>query len=162
MSLDFRYYKSNLVPKVPLTEEQFVTINFNDPVEKVALDYEATIREKFQMPTGIPSFDLLLLGVGPDGHTASLFPGHALLNVTDRLVASISDSPKPPPRRITMTFPLINNARFSIFAVPGKGKADIIKQVFADKDDLPAGKVKALEKVYWLLDEESAAHVKDL
>ena len=45
--------------------------------------------------------------------------------------------------------------------MPGKGKADIIKQIFADKDDLPAGKMKALEKFYWLLDEESAAHVKE-
>ena len=61
-----------------------------------------------------------------------------------------------------MTFPLINNARYSIFAMPGKGKADIIKQIFADKDDLPAGKMKALEKFYWLLDEKSAAHVKEL
>lgn len=144
---------------MPLTEQQFVTINVSDPVEKVASDYEATIREKFAMPTGIPSFDLLLLGVGPDGHTASLFPGHELLKVTDRLIAPISDSPKPPPQRITMTFPLINNARFSIFAVPGSGKAEIIKTLFADKEDLPARNVKALEKVYWLLDEQSAVHV---
>lgn len=128
----------------------------------MASDYEAVIREKFQMPTGIPSFDLLLLGVGPDGHTASLFPGHRLLNVTDRLIAYISDSPKPPPQRITMTFPLINNARFSIFAVAGSGKAEIVKAIFADKEDLPAARVKALEKVYWLLDEQSAVHVSHL
>jgi 6-phosphogluconolactonase len=137
-----------------------MTINVKDPVEKVAADYEATIRQKFRLASGVPSFDLLLLGVGPDGHTASLFPGHKLLSVTDCLIASISDSPKPPPQRITMTFPLINNARFSIFAVPGSGKADIIKEIFTDKVDLPAGNVKALEKVHWLLDENSAAHVK--
>jgi 6-phosphogluconolactonase len=131
-------------------------------VEKVASDYEATIREKFNAPTGVPSFDLLLLGVGPDGHTASLFPGHALLNEKDRLIAYITDSPKPPPQRITMTFPLINNARHSIFAVPGSGKADIIKKIFSDKENLPAGSVKALEKVHWLLDEQSAVAVKHL
>lgn len=147
---------------MPLTEQQFVSINVNDPVEKVARDYEATIRKDFNMPTGVPSFDLLLLGVGPDGHTASLFPGHKLLTVTDRLIASISDSPKPPPQRITMTFPLINNARFSIFAVPGKGKADIIKKIFADQEDLPAGRVKAVEKVYWLLDQDSAIDAANL
>lgn len=139
-----------------------MTININDPIEKVADDYEATVRNKFGMATGVPSFDLLLLGIGPDGHTASLFPSHRLLKVTDRLIAHISDSPKPPPQRITMTFPLINNARFSIFAVPGAGKADIIKTIFADKVDLPAGNVKAVEKVYWLLDEQSAVHVKHL
>lgn len=138
-----------------------MSININDPIEKVASDYEKLIREKLQ-PTGIPSFDLLLLGVGPDGHTASLFPGHQLLDVNDRLIAFITDSPKPPPKRITMTFSLINNARHSIFAVPGSGKADIIKSIFADKENLPAGKVKALEKVHWLLDVESAAHVAHL
>lgn len=147
---------------MPLTEQQFVTINVNDPIDKVAKDYEATIREKFNKPTGIPSFDLLLLGVGPDGHTASLFPGHEIINVTDRLIATITDSPKPPPQRITMTFPLINNARFSIFAVAGKGKAEIVKQIFADKQDLPAANVKALEEVYWLLDEDAAAHIPNL
>ena len=158
----FRFYKTHLIPKVPLTEQQFVTININDPVEKVASDYEATIREKFKTPTDIPSFDLLLLGVGPDGHTASLFPGHELLKVDDRLIAFITDSPKLPPQRITMTFPLINNARHSIFAVPGSGKADIIKQIFLDKVNLPAGNVKAVEKVHWLLDESAAVHVSHL
>lgn len=147
---------------MPLTEQQFVSINVNDPLDKVAREYEATIRRDFNMPTGVPSFDLLLLGVGPDGHTASLFPGHKLLDVTDRLIASISDSPKPPPQRITMTFPLINNARFSIFAVPGKAKAEIIKKIFADQEDLPAGRVKALEKVYWLLDQDSAVDAASL
>lgn len=150
------------MPKIPLTEQQFVTININNPIEKVASDYEATIRDKFKMPTGTPSFDLLLLGMGPDGHTASLFPGHPLLDVTDRLIAYITDSPKPPPQRITMTYSLINNARYSIFAVSGAGKADMIKTIFSDKKDLPAGRVKALEKVYWLLDEQSAVHVKHL
>lgn len=139
-----------------------MTINIHDPIEKVADDYETTIRRKFQCPEGLPSFDLLLLGVGPDGHTASLFPGHKLLDVDDRLIACIVDSPKPPPQRITMTFSLINNARHSIFAVPGGGKADIIKTIFADKVDLPAGRVKALEKVHWLLDVDSAVHVTHL
>lgn len=159
----FSFYKANLIPKVPLTEQQFVTININDPIEKVARDYEASIRQKLETPVGIPSFDLLLLGVGPDGHTASLFPEHQLLKVGgDLLVAHISDSPKPPPQRITMTVNLINNARYSIFAVPGSGKADIVRRIFLDKEDLPAGKVQAIEKVYWLLDEQSAVHVSHL
>ncbi|CRK87566.1 CLUMA_CG001363, isoform A [Clunio marinus] len=136
----FGFYKQNLLPKVPLTEQQFVTINVKDPIEKVAADYEKRIREEFKMPDGVPSFDLLLLGIGPDGHTASLFPDHELLTVTDRLIAYINDSPKPPPQRITMTYTLINNARNSIFAVPGNGKAAIIKSIFGDKVDLPAGR----------------------
>lgn len=151
-----------MLPKVPLTEAQFMVINAKDPIDKVASDYEKTVRESFQMPSGIPSFDLLLLGVGPDGHTCSLFPEHKLLDEKTLLIAPISDSPKPPSGRITMTFPLINNARHSIFAVPGSGKADIIKSIFLDKENLPAAKVTALEKVHWLLDEGSAIHVADM
>lgn len=131
----------------------------NDPIEKIAGDYEQNIREKFGVESKTPSFDLLLLGIGPDGHTCSLFPDHELLNVTDRLVAFINDSPKPPPQRITMTYPLINNARHSIFAVAGKGKADIIRKIFSEKEDFPAVRVKALEKVHWLLDEQSASEL---
>lgn len=116
-----------MIPKVPLTEQQFVWINVKDPIEKIAIDYERTLREKFGMESGIPSFDLLLLGVGPDGHTASLFPNHELLDVTDKLIAFIKDSPKPPPKRITMTYPLLNNSRHVIFAVPGKGLINNLK-----------------------------------
>lgn len=148
-----------MIPKVPLTVEQFMWINVKDPIEKIASDYEKTLREKFGMETGIPSFDLLLLGIGPDGHTASLFPNHELLDVKDRLIAYIKDSPKPPPQRITMTYPLINNARQTIFAVPGKGKADIIRKIFSENEDLPAGRVTALEKMHWLLDEQSASEL---
>jgi 6-phosphogluconolactonase len=146
---------------VPLTEQQFMSIDITKPIEEVAENYEKSIFEKLNgSKTSIPSFDLLLLGVGPDGHTASLFPDHELLTVNDKIVAYITDSPKPPPQRITMTYKLINNARFSIFAVPGSGKSDIIKKIFVDKIDLPAGRVQALENVYWLLDEASAIHIK--
>lgn len=64
-----------------------------------------------------------IVGVGPDGHIASLFPGHELLKVEDRLVTFITDSPKPPPKRITMTYPLINAAQNSMFAICGASKA---------------------------------------
>lgn len=158
----FRFYKNNLLPKVPLKEAQFVRINSKDPIDKVASDYEKTLRESFQMTSGVPSFDLLLLGVGTDGHICSLFPKHKLLDEQTILIAPISDSPKPPSGRITMTFPLIKNARHSIFAVSGSGKADVIKSIFINKENIPAAKVTALEKVHWLLDEASATYVADM
>lgn len=78
-------------------------------------------------PDSLPKFDVLLLGLGPDGHTCSLFPNHKLLDETSLWVCPINDSPKPPLSRITFTFPVINNARVCIFAVLGSSKAKIIK-----------------------------------
>lgn len=63
----FGFYKNNLIPVSGLKEDQFVIINSQDPLDKVAKDYEKSIRDYFDMPSGIPQFDLLLMGMGPDG-----------------------------------------------------------------------------------------------
>lgn len=81
----------------------------------------------FFSPDSLPKFDLLLLGVGPDGHTCSLFPGHSLLDETSVWVAPITNSPKPPPARITFTFPVLNHADLCVFAMAGAGKAEMVK-----------------------------------
>lgn len=94
--------------------------------EEAALDYIAKMKEHFSNDV-LPRIDMLLLGMGPDGHTCSLFPGHRLLNESNKWIAAITDSPKPPPNRITMTFPVLNNARYCVFTVTGKEKADMIK-----------------------------------
>lgn len=92
--------------------------------------------------------------MGPDGHTCSLFPGHALLTEDQVLIAPISDSPKPPPSRITMTYPLINNARACVFAMSGAGKADMLRRIHANGERLPAGLVQPTEgTLTWIVDE---------
>lgn len=99
--------------------------------------------------------------MGPDGHTCSLFPGHPLLKETQKWIAPITDSPKPPPSRVTMTFPVVNNARVCAFAVSGKEKADTIKKILVDKDDLPAGRVNPKSgQVYWIMDKDAGLHVR--
>ncbi|XP_075229456.1 6-phosphogluconolactonase [Lycorma delicatula] len=152
----FGEYKKSLIGKVPLKESQFVTINTDLSAEKAAKDYITKMAVYFP-PDSLPRFDTLLLGMGPDGHTCSLFPGHRLLDEHSVWVAPITDSPKPPPSRITLTFPVINNAECCIFAAAGKGKAPMIKKILKDKEPLPAGRVKPTNgKAYWILDKGAA------
>lgn len=123
----FGQYKQLFLPKTELNESQFAAINLSLNLSDCAKEYEERIYKEFGTKEVIPQFDLLLLGMGPDGHTCSLFPNHPLLTEVDSLVAPISDSPKPPPQRITMTYPLLNNAKACLFALAGTGKAEMVK-----------------------------------
>ncbi|KAK9500426.1 hypothetical protein O3M35_001694 [Rhynocoris fuscipes] len=155
----FGTYKANLLDKVPLKESQFVCIDENLNAEEAAKDYTSKIKKYFP-DSSLPRFDLLLLGMGPDGHTASLFPDHPLLKEINCWVAPITDSPKPPPSRVTLTFPVINNAANCIFAVCGEGKAKVVKQILKEKINLPATLVRPVEgALYWLLDKGAASQL---
>lgn len=108
-------------------------------------------------------FDIVLLGVGPDGHVASLFPGHPLLGETARACAELFDSPKPPPVRITMTFPTLNRADAVWFLVSGEEKSDAVARALAADgtiDETPARGVRDLQKNRWLLDEAAASDLR--
>jgi 6-phosphogluconolactonase len=97
--------------------------------------------------------------MGPDGHTCSLFPGHALLNETAIWVAPITDSPKPPPCRITLTLPVINHAHKIAFVAAGETKKDILKTIMEDPEQgLPCSLVNigGGERVFWFVDSDAA------
>ena len=108
-----------------------------------------------------PLLDVVLLGVGPDGHVASLFPGHPALSETRELVLPIVDSPKPPPRRLTLTMPILARAGRLIVMALGESKADVMGEAIHRADSsLPVSLVlRQSERALVLLDQDAAARL---
>jgi|HigsolmetaAR202D_1030399.scaffolds.fasta_scaffold00251_31 6-phosphogluconolactonase len=106
-----------------------------------------------------PRFDLVLLGMGPDGHTASLFPGHSSLQADPNTWVIVEpDSPKPPPLRLSLTLPLFNQAREVLFLVTGSDKADALAEIKRGGSSLPAALVQPKQgELVWLVDQAAAS-----
>jgi 6-phosphogluconolactonase len=117
-----------------------------DTVDSAAAAYDKLVREE-------PPIDLLHLGLGPDAHTASLFPGSAALHERERFVVTNGDKLHPHPR-LTFTYPAIARSRLVVFTVAGPGKAEAFARV-RDGDDVPAAHVEA-ERIVWLVDPTAA------
>lgn len=129
-----------------------------DDTQELADAYEQTLVRSFAAKDSVklPIFDLILLGCGPDGHTCSLFPGHELLREDIAWVAPIEDSPKPPPRRITLTLPVVTHAIRVVFVAAGAGKKTVLKTIFEKPEEgLPCSLVNqgAGDKVVWFTDD---------
>lgn len=157
-----------LFSKVPIPVSHIHTIDtdlLND-IEELCDAYEKELIREFAQKDAarFPVFDLILLGMGPDGHTVSLFPGHELLAEDDRWVAYIEDSPKPPSKRITFTFPVINHAARVAFVAHGEEKQDVLSEVLDNPETglLPAARVRPAHpgQLYWFVDDAAAAKVK--
>ncbi|MDO5079739.1 6-phosphogluconolactonase [Buchananella hordeovulneris] len=105
-------------------------------------------------------FDIVFLGVGPDGHIASLFPGHAALAATGLTVAEPA-SPKPPAQRVSLTLAALATARVTVFLAAGAEKAEVVRQVAAGGSQLPAALLEeqATGATLWLVDDASAQHL---
>lgn len=108
----------------------------------------------------VPTFDLLLLGVGPDGHVASLFPEHPEL-YDDRAVTAVRGAPKPPPTRLSMTMPTLLSAREVWFLVSGADKARAVRLALSGAGlmQVPAAGVRGRQRTLWLLDRDAAGEV---
>lgn len=155
-------WKARVLSQLPIPPEQLHPLDVTIPLDEAARAYERALMGtcgggEARAGGAPPVIDALVLGMGPDGHTASLFPAHPLVEVDDVWVAPISDSPKPPPERITLTLPALNAARLCLFVVTGASKAEMVKDAFLPEPEVaPAGLVLATQRTHWLLDAPAA------
>ena len=161
---NYRMAHSALLSKVPIPSTNIHRIRAeNADAQKAAADYEREIRQFFKIDAGqLPRFNCMLQGMGPDGHTASLFPGTSALEETKRLVVA-NWVEKFKSYRITMTFAVINNADRVIFVVSGEEKADTLKAVLQDDPKsfrYPAQRIQPSKgKLIWFLDQTAAGRL---
>jgi 6-phosphogluconolactonase len=113
-------------------------------------------------PGDVPAFDVLLLGIGPDAHVASLFPGLPAVSEEHRTVVGVTDAPKPPPTRISLTLPAITTAREVWVVAAGADQADAVRLALsaAGPSQVPAAGARGRERTLFLLDREAAARTR--
>ncbi|HET9000839.1 MAG TPA: 6-phosphogluconolactonase [bacterium] len=155
---NYRLVRESLLDHVPIPKENVhpMPTNLPDPNDAAAA-YEQTLRERLSPPW--PRFDLVLLGMGSDGHTASLFPGSPALAERTRWVATSRASVEPRVR-LTLTLPVLNRAALVFFLVAGAEKADILRRVLAGPSEpvpYPAAAVRPEDgRVVWWVDQQAA------
>lgn len=164
---NYRMARQTLLDHVPTPPERIHRMDGEDPDrERSATRYEDRLRHVAGEPAGEPPrLDLVMLGLGPDGHTASLFPGSPAVREPDRLVAPVplANTPMPDPQvdRLTLTPAALNRARAIVFVVIGENKATAVRSVLReshDPVDVPARGVESrLGTTYWLIDREAGA-----
>lgn len=136
---------------------------FGADAEAAAASYARELAEAAGGSDGaVPTFDVVLLGVGPDGHCASLFPGHPGTRVVDTSVIAVHDSPKPPPTRLSFTFPALDAADEVWFVVSGEGKADAVARALSgavDRTEVPSSGPRGRQRTLWLIDQDAAARL---
>ncbi|KAG2551265.1 probable 6-phosphogluconolactonase 1 [Panicum virgatum] len=171
---NYKLTKEEFLSKVPILNGHVYSINDNATVEEAATDYEFVIRQLVKIRTvGVsesndcPKFDLILLNIGPDGHVASLFPNHPALELKDDWVTYVTDSPEPPPERITFTLPVINSASNIAIVATGEDKAKAVSFAISDCNEglgatsVPARMVQPTDgKLVWFLDEAAASSLE--
>lgn len=157
---DSNYRMTRESLRVPIPEENIHRIHGELTPELAAEEYENQLRSFF---TETPRFDLILLGMGDDGHTASLFPGSPALAESTRWAVSVEHAAPPPPlvSRVTLTFGVFNTARRVIFLVSGAGKAARLAEIQRGGSLLPAARIRPQNgELLWLVDTAAAANLE--
>ncbi len=155
---NYRLVHETLLASLALSTEQIhpIPCQGNNP-QQAAAAYQRELEAHFGGP---PAFDLALLGLGQDGHTASLFPGSPALTVHDRWAVAVHAPQLPTPWRVSLTLPALNRARQALFLVSGAGKAEIVRAVLQGPPGrFPAQAVRPRETLLWYLDAAAAARL---
>jgi 6-phosphogluconolactonase len=136
---------------------------FGGDIDAAARSYATMLSDVAEIDSAATAFDVHLLGMGGEGHINSLFPHTAAVREVDRMVVAVTDSPKPPPLRITLTLPAVRRSRQVWLVVSGEAKADAVAAAVAgaDPDDWPAAGARGTEKTLWLLDSAAASKLSD-
>jgi 6-phosphogluconolactonase len=136
---------------------------FGEDIDAAARSYATILSTVAGIDSVATAFDVHLLGMGGEGHINSLFPHTAAVREADRMVVAVTDSPKPPPLRITLTLPAVRRSRQVWLVVSGEAKADAVAAAVAgaDPDDWPAAGARGTEKTLWLLDSAAASKLSD-
>lgn len=154
---NYRMAREAMLAKAPVPPENVHPIPCDGTAEDAAGRYERTLQHAYGAATFDPArplFDIVLLGLGADGHTASLLPGDPVLDERRRWVAAVAHG--RPEVRITLTYPAIESSRRVAFLVAGQDKASILRTIRAGNRELPAARVRPLGDLYWFVDRAAA------
>lgn len=156
---NFKMTKENLLNHITIPAENVFRIKGENIPADEAKRYSAVVAESVKPINGLPRFDIVLLGLGEDGHTASVFPGNEILFQSANICEAVVH-PQTGQQRITLTGSVINNAAAIIFLVTGQGKASVVSRLLNNeaKSTLPAAFVKPVNgELQWLLDSNAAS-----
>ena len=154
---NYRMTREAMLSKAPVPPENIHPVPTDGTPDDAALRYERILQAAYGaavLDPARPLFDITLLGLGPDGHTASLLPGEPVLEERKRWVAAVSHG--RPELRITMTYPPIESSRHVAFLVAGQEKAAMFGAIKAGGSDVPAARVKPVGELVWFVDRAAA------
>jgi len=154
---NYRMAREAMLDKVPVPPENVFPVPVDGSPEEAAMRYERTLQEAYggtELEPTRPLLDINLLGLGPDGHTASLIPGEPVLEERKRWVAAVPHG--RPEVRITMTYPVLESCRHAAFIVSGERKAAIVAAILAGGSQVPAARIKPVGQLIWFLDRAAA------
>jgi 6-phosphogluconolactonase len=154
---NYRMTREAMIAKAPVPPENIHPVPTDGSPQDAVRRYERTLQEAYGatiLDPARPLFDVTLLGLGPDGHTASLLPGEAVLEERERWVAAVSHG--RPEIRITMTYPVIESSRRVAFLVTGREKAAILRAIRAGGSQVPAARVRPVGELFWFVDRAAA------